>query len=278
MRENVSVSEAINKGQLYINLPVIMIIIATIGATIYLDSIYSLEKWIYIVSLILGVALGWLYWSFAITKWRIWAFENVRNVHELKEKAIEGKLIWDDESIFEKTEIRSYEDKQKLHYLERKFEKEDVYYDDISVSKETLVYISKFSAFFQIFLSIILLSPVYILITEDNYVFVAILFLIGVYLGYEGFKKIKQINSIQIKISAQGITNKNEQLVPWNNIQNERVYCKNSGKHKTCHLAYYIVDVDEFVEINLDELDINYSVMENILRVYRVRFEKNNTF
>jgi hypothetical protein len=42
-----------------------------------------------------------------ITKWRVWAFENVRNVHELKKRAIQEKLISADSSIFEKTEIRT---------------------------------------------------------------------------------------------------------------------------------------------------------------------------
>jgi hypothetical protein len=48
-----------------------------------------------------------------ITKWRLWAFENVRNVHELKERAVQAKLIWPDHSIFEKMEIRSASDKER---------------------------------------------------------------------------------------------------------------------------------------------------------------------
>jgi uncharacterized coiled-coil protein SlyX len=78
-----------------------------------------------------------------ITKWRVWAFENVRNVHELKKRAIQEKLISADSSIFEKTEIRTAKDKERLRLLAHKFEQDDLFQDDLTIANETTIYYSK---------------------------------------------------------------------------------------------------------------------------------------
>lgn len=123
MKEEISVDKAINRGHLMVNVPVFITIIGCPVLSIYLSDKNLIPKWGILFGFILGFVLAWLLWSFMITKWRIWAFENVRNVHELKKRAIQEKLIWNDGNIFEKTEIRSYEDKLKLKKLKRNSKK-----------------------------------------------------------------------------------------------------------------------------------------------------------
>jgi hypothetical protein len=69
-----------------------------------------------IIGILMAFLLGWLVWSLAIPKWRIWAFENIDEKfhNQLKNEAIKAKLIWPDGHMFEKTEIRTQEQKIKI--------------------------------------------------------------------------------------------------------------------------------------------------------------------
>ena len=61
---------------------------------------------------------SWLTWSFLVTRWRLWAYERVENLDELKAIAVEAKLIWPEGHVRERTEIRSPAQKQRLLELE----------------------------------------------------------------------------------------------------------------------------------------------------------------
>ena len=50
---------------------------------------------------------AWFWWSVAAPKWRLWAYEHVDDITELKRRALRAKLIWPDTSIFARTEIKS---------------------------------------------------------------------------------------------------------------------------------------------------------------------------
>lgn len=122
MPDYISVDEAIAHGQKMINRPVQLIQFSIIAFSIYLVYQAKLSIWGYILIIPSIVVVPWIYWSFKITKWRIWAFENVDDVYELKRRAIAAKLIWPDGNIFEKTEIRTAEDKARLKLIDKKFD------------------------------------------------------------------------------------------------------------------------------------------------------------
>jgi hypothetical protein len=137
MNTPISIDKAIAKGHIMINYPVVIIMWGTIAGCFYLGNQKIAPFWIIPMGFVLGFILAWLYWSIMITKWRLWAFENVCNVHELKERAVQEKLIWPDHSIFEKTEIRSASDKERWRLLQTKFDKDDEF---ISTTKNTTTY------------------------------------------------------------------------------------------------------------------------------------------
>lgn len=91
----------------------------------------------------------------------------MRNVHELKKRAIQEKLIWNDGSIFEKTEIRNTENKRKLKQLEKKFEQEDESKEDYSLPPKMEIYYSKTYSYFELSVSIlIIVVGIYFFIKE----------------------------------------------------------------------------------------------------------------
>ena len=53
--------------------------------------------------------IGWLWWSFALPQWRIWALRTVDNWPKLEGIAVMTGLAWPRGWIFEKTEFKSAE-------------------------------------------------------------------------------------------------------------------------------------------------------------------------
>lgn len=269
MEGSVTVEQALSIGRWQLKYLPMIATFGCIGLGFFLSLNGICGGWIYPVSFILGFALGWLVWSYFVVKWKIWAFENVRNINELKRKAVEQQLIWSSGSWLEKTEFKDYQQKQKLKQLEKKFLEKDIYRDDISVPKETVISNSRITIIFLLFLYLgISVLGGYIVMDEKYF---GLLFLgFGLYLSYQQIIKVSD-KSPQIVINDEGIRLKNENLISWNKIYNDRVYSESSGKGSN----NYFVFNDEKIEI--DELSIEFEKLENLLHVYRIRYEKNNS-
>lgn len=266
---NITVDEALKKGRIKLVYLPMIITFGIIGCGFFLSYKNILGGWIILASFLIGFVSGWLSWSYFVVEWKIWAYENVKNINELQRKAVNEKLIWDNGSWFEKTEFKNYQQKQKLKQLEKKFLEKDIYKDDFSVPKETIIFYSRITIIFFliIYLGTSLLGAYFLL--EQEYF--GLLFLgFGLYLSYEQFKKLKD-KSPQIVINDKGIKLKSEKLIYWNKIYNDRVYSQSNGKRSTSYLAFN----DEKIEI--DDLEIKFEKLENLLHIYRVRYEKNNS-
>jgi hypothetical protein len=97
--------KAIIIGQLWINLPIFIIIIVASGLIMALTSLGLA------LSLIIGGFLAWLYWSYNVPKWRTWAINKGVNPEQLKKWGQRTLLTWKDDSIFSKTEFHVRKDK-----------------------------------------------------------------------------------------------------------------------------------------------------------------------
>lgn len=65
-----------------------------------------------------SVAVAWLVWSIQVPRWRLWAYERVDDLTELKARAVAAQLIWPEGHWFEKTEIRTQRTRDALRRLE----------------------------------------------------------------------------------------------------------------------------------------------------------------
>jgi len=269
MKVETTIEKAIIKGKLMLIFLPAFIFLGTMGLLCFLGQYNDFGGYIYPFSIILGFLLCWLTWSFMITKWRIWAFENVRNVHELKRKAIQHKLIWKEKSFFEKTEIRTLKDREILKRLEKKFLVKDVYRDDISVAKETRIFYSKTQTYAGLIVSgALIFLGIYLLINEKLMGLVS--FPLAVFLIYKESQKLKD-KSEQIIINSKGIQIRNI-FYPWKNIYNENVIVEIRGKHVEHYLAF---ETDfERPAISINMLGVSLKKLEKLLQVYRIRYEK----
>lgn len=267
---NVTVDEALKKGRIKLVYLPMLITFGIIGFGFYLSSENIFGGWIILVGFLVGFVLGWLSWSYFVIDWKIWAYENVRNMNELQRKAVKEKLIWNSGSWFEKTEFKNYQQKQKLKQLEKRFLEKDIFYDDLSIPKDTIVYYSKSKTIFEIIIGICVVGlGGYILYNDETDFYWIFLIAIGVYLLFISIKKCSN-KSPQIILNSKGIRLSNCNEVPWEKVFNDEVLTESNGKSSNSYLSFN----DE--KISIDDLDITISELEKLLQVYRVRFEKEN--
>ncbi|MHA7943714.1 hypothetical protein ACJOV8_011635 [Formosa sp. 3Alg 14/1] len=272
MKTPLTVDKAITRGLLVINPPVMLIMLGIPGITLYLSAEKSMPNWSIVISFLLGFGLAWTYWSFAITKWRIWAFENVRNVHELKKSAIENGLIWTDTKWFNKTEIKSEADKLKWKLLLKKFEKEDDYFEDCSLPIRTRVYFSKFKSTYNFILMLIcLFTGLFLLLKSDSYIIGTGLSLVGAYLAYKELKPLLN-NAAQLIIDNKGIETTASNFKSWAEIKHEEVIMEGAGKTTRFYLIYTYNNGSE--KLLLDDFNMSPKDIETALRTYRIRYNK----
>lgn len=274
---NITVSKAISKGHLFVTAPVFIVMFGTIGAALYLGVEKLLPFWIVPASFLIGPILGYLYWSYSITKWRLWAFENVRNVHELNRRSISQNLIYKEGSFFEKTEFRSADDKMKWKLLKNKFNKEDHFIDDSSIPSETTIYYSKGKNFLEMLVGVALLGfGIYKLIFESNYIFGLIALVYG---GYIAFKEFKQATNSepQIILNNNGVKTVNTEFYSWDEISRAEVVKEGYGKYTRYSFTYSHPEGRELIDIN--DFNTSFNKLDKLIFTYgsRYKIEKNST-
>jgi len=274
MNENVTVDEAISKGQGILKYPLLIWIFGIFWLGIYYSYETILPFWILPIGFLIGLGLFWLWWSSKITKWRLWAFDNVRNVHELKKRAIREKLIWTDNGILERTLIWSSVDKEKWNLLQYKFKQDDLFQDDLTIPNETIIYYSKVKNSFQMAIMLIALGGgIYLLLKADSYIIGSIFTICGAYFGYKEYKEATNTEP-QIIINDKGIKTISTDFFSWSDIENEEVISKGSGKHINYYLNYNYPGGAEHLKI--DDYNTDLKSLDKLLILYRGR-SKNKT-
>jgi hypothetical protein len=110
MRDFVSVKQAVRRGLLIVNGPVLLFLLGPVAVFAYLvhhKVISQKYNWLALLFFAAGFVLAWLWWSLSVARWRVWAYERVEDIPALKKQAIAAGLTWPDGHVFEKTEFKS---------------------------------------------------------------------------------------------------------------------------------------------------------------------------
>jgi hypothetical protein len=122
----ISVDQAISRGQRIVNLPVFAFLATPLAICVIFANLLKLQlgerayNIMLICAVIGGFVAAWLWWSIMVPKWRLWAYEHVDDIRELKRRAVAEKLTWPDGSIFSFTEIKSAAHAARERELERR--------------------------------------------------------------------------------------------------------------------------------------------------------------
>ncbi|HTH83695.1 MAG TPA: hypothetical protein VL490_12215 [Mucilaginibacter sp.] len=271
MFETVTVDEAIARGRRMLTYPSLVIFFGGWILFIYLAVKTIVSFWFLVLGFVPAGLLAWLYWSIMVTHWRLWAFENVRNVHELQKRAVKKQLLAKDGKFIQKTEIWSADQKAKWESLQDKFKQDDVFNDDYNVPPETVIHYSKTKAFFALSIGLVFVAGgCWLFFTQEDSHFSAIAgFLIGGFLFVMGLKHYLN-HQPQVILSNDGVQLVNTPFYSWGQVTDEDTELVRRGKSSTMYLKYTCPEGDKRIEIN--ELEVSSSAIENLLRVYRGRY------
>ncbi|MFD0963194.1 hypothetical protein [Pseudofulvibacter geojedonensis] len=144
--QNIKVSEALKEGVKRINIPcysILIFFVFLLPATLFYIFRHDGNNKILIVGCIASFIIGFigpLIWSLIATvKYKIWAGENVKDIHRFYNEACTRGLIYEGKFL-QKLELRSKKQKERLsHFYSRLENNKELIRDlDDSISKETV--------------------------------------------------------------------------------------------------------------------------------------------
>lgn len=291
---SISINEAIKRGRRILLLPRILL---AIGAFYWIFSgwIY-LEMWInsppgsiklltisgavWIVAFFPMIWLPFWFWSKRTTKWKLWAFDQVADVHELKRQAMRAALYADDGTFLNRLQIRSADEDERWAALQYKLRQKPLFTDDDRIPVETVIRISPYKTAFSVIACLIpcVLGAGAIYLSFHVQKSPWISFVIGIALTVYGSVFIYQLirdliaNKPQIIINNKGITTLTSGFHSWDTIRNESIRYGNSvkGNRRTfLHYDYWGGTTD----FEIASLAISNRQLENLLVIYRGRYE-----
>ncbi len=275
MNPEILVTEALLKGKRTVHYPAVAILLLSAILSIILSFQKSISIWLPLVCLLLAFIIPFIYWLVMITKWRLWAFESVRNVHELKRRAISEGLIGADGSIYEKLEIRSKNEKEKWSDILEKFKNKDIFIDDFSIADETVIYFSKNQIYFYLAFGLIAIAAgIYLYLIKNDWKKGIFLLGAGLYMAIKNYYKLMK-RSPQINISNHGLSTKSTEFYKWDEIRDAKLVIEYTGKEKKHFLIYN--HPKGFEKLSIKEFGISYTELESLLVLYQGRFNKGKT-
>jgi len=93
---------------LFVNGPVLLIIIAGVvgGAVVARSGDTTMAIFAVPAGAVLGSGVAWIWWSFAIPRWRDWVIDVGLTPRDVQDLAVRVGLVWPVGSFFERTERR----------------------------------------------------------------------------------------------------------------------------------------------------------------------------
>ncbi len=267
MRKPVSVDKAIGRLQLvlanfFISMSVVM------GIALYTLQFQEYQPQLFLPLFFSSFVISPLSTAFLLNRWKYWAFVKVRNVHELKRRAIMTNLIWEGDKFF--TKIENSNETDKKHWrLKEKFLVDDIFIDDKTIPTETKIYFSRALLFFYMSISILVSAGLtYILLNNEILSLIVAIIVFVVFLRLK-LQKIKRKTPI-IAINNKGIETVNSGFISWGNIKKEEIISVGSGRHTKQILIYRGPKGME--RISITGLNVGKNKMWKLLILYRNRY------
>jgi hypothetical protein len=149
--------------------------------------------------------------------------------------------------------------------------------NNLSYSKENLIYYTRTNILLRILLLIGLAVAAIYFLNENKSIISLVL--LGIFLFQIPYliKEVKRIDEIQFRINSKGIQYRNLILVPWSNIENERVVTEyKNEKNHTDYFIYYIIDSGQIMKFDLADLSTDIHELTITLTIHRNRYKKEN--
>ncbi len=288
LQPTINIDDAIKQANLRIKAPMLTIMIAFIIAGIFSGTLgdHSILANCVTVFFIAGTfVFGILFSLIATTKWRIWAFSHVNNVHELQAIAEQENILPRKGSWQWKLAIESKADKEKLGALAQRFKESHKHLEDDTIPEAVNIYA------YNIIRT--LMGATVIAIGFYSWVYHSAgprawwLFNICVHtgiaiipIGLTAFTIYKSQNikhgRPDVTLSDAGIETPTLGFKPWSELYHERMEVDYStGKYSTkiIYLAFEHNDDTERIDVTI--ASERRRRIYYLLKIYRNRYNKN---
>ncbi len=269
MFKTVTAYEAISRGDKIISTPISIIFIICIGLPAILFHVAELSPWYILLGFVLGSITSWIYWSYAIVKWRVWAFTNVNDIHRLKELAKKHKFIGVGDWMSAKTEIWDTEQREHWEQIEKRLSTTEAsFIDNLKIPNETILVESKrTSMIISTSLLLFLLIGLFSAILNKHY-FVAVgLFTTAAIIAF--FMYRNYIKKKYIILNEEGISTDKIQFYSWGQIRHEEVNHLGEGDYN-----FTYKHPEGWEEISIVDYIESHEQLEELLYIYRKRYER----
>lgn len=236
--QEISVDEAIKKGIWFITIPAISFILISIFSLIYFSVSLNLNKYYTYSGTFIIIAITILYGYLALSKWKIWAFGNVRNVQELKIKAVSNNLFFTGNSYLDRHQFYTKSDKLKWQEIEKKFLIPDELIYNPNLQKEIKVYKSKIINYLLLCVWILILfGSLYLVIFEKESLGYFGILSAGLLLYFK-IIEVQKINIPLLTINDKGIKIDENVFYNWIDITNLRTHLDSGYRSRTWFLQF----------------------------------------
>ncbi|WP_298395044.1 hypothetical protein [Flavobacterium sp.] len=143
-------------------------------------------------------------------------------------------------------------------------------------SEETVVYYSRLNTIFLLVFSLILTTAAFYFIFITQYI-LALIFLVGSIFLLNYIKHfLLEWNTIQLRINSKGILVRDEPLISWSLIENERITSSMVGRNQIYYFKFYNSELHKSYEFKLDKYNYDFFELIKSVEIHRERFNKNN--
>ncbi|HTR41951.1 MAG TPA: hypothetical protein VMH87_10085 [Pseudomonadales bacterium] len=117
---NISPEKALKRAFWTVKLPSLIVFFVLPGTCMVLAYYHWLSGIWILPAFAISITGSWLVWAVQIPRWRLWAYRHVSDIRLLKELAMRHDYIWQEKSIFTRTEIMSKQVRNELRSLEER--------------------------------------------------------------------------------------------------------------------------------------------------------------
>jgi len=267
----VSVEAALRRGHLMLKVVPLTIFVLSLMLSMVLIYLRMITPWGIAFAFIIGGVASWLWWSFAVTRWRIWSLTHVRNIHELMAYAVQDKLVWEKGSWLQHMEIRSRSQQEQLMQLEAKRATPDVIHNDPGVPPETVILFSRTQTGSVMIIGSLFICLCLFLLREpelEKWWAYALIGGLGLWMMFSGARKFFD-RQPQLVLNDHGITLPDKGFFPWTGVGTAEVVTEGTGKNSRTLFKFRCANMSH--ELNIGELSISKSTLRHAIQVHRSR-------
>lgn len=282
VNKKISVEKAIIFGQIFCIYPLLIFVFSFLLGGIAFLGVNEYSLWFLLPVVAFSIILPCVYYYAALTKWRIWAFENVVNIFELEQSKNSFPLLIISETT---TFALTQKDKKKITLINQLLSDKPNFIDDTAVPEERHVGYSRPTIYLRISFNLLLIAALgYIFLFYGQstssvssgammlfLIFTCVLF----WFIYKLIDKLKSRDSVFV-VSNEGIDTKGSGFYYWEDISGENVNYRWSGGSSNPYYELNFYSPQGEITIPIKLLDIRPLVLQHHLYIYRGRFNARN--